>query len=514
MRVISLRRMSMVSGLVAAAGLLMGAGPVRIEPMVRGHVIDAETKAPVPGAVVRLTREATCPALHGHQIRKLPPVDSETDRAGHFRLRGGFVRAPCARPLWWTVTLTLLAPGYLMDPDRDTALYYRAGNSSGRATFELYPNRYQVDLDAYRVTPWATPPAEPPASRWASTLAAAHRVPVQPVGDSGVFASQSGAAFDRVAVIERGVPVGLERWVVVAQDRRSGALHGWTIKGTTEPLPALPPGASLLSGRWRPGGPEPLITETDRLHFARDRNAPFGGPGALGSMVVRSELAEVGAAVRADHWLVTVEASGGAIAVYDVHGWLDGLVPPPQPEAQGFVEPGRRLAVGDVLPGGQPPVTCVARVSGDRPGIVFIAREGTSQGVFFLVAPALGSAGAWRAERVAAPAEALPGEATACAGGHDAVYVAVRGQGIRKLRLSPPSAGPGAGRTAVRVEASVVLAGPSGPLTFVALAAGELAAGQEVLYAAAGDDAVYRFSADLRPDQRIAVALPSPGPSR
>jgi hypothetical protein len=40
---------------------------------------------------------------------------------------------------------------------------------------------------------------------------------------------------------------------------------------------------------------------------------------------------------------------------------------------------------------------------------------------------------------------------------------------------------------------------------------------QEVLYAVAGDDAIYRFGADLRPDQRIEVRLLFPvtdGPSR
>jgi hypothetical protein len=66
MRALSLRRMITVSGFVAAAGLVMGAGPVRIDAPVRGQVIDVDTKRPIHGAFVRLQREGWCPNFsHG-----------------------------------------------------------------------------------------------------------------------------------------------------------------------------------------------------------------------------------------------------------------------------------------------------------------------------------------------------------------------------------------------------------------------------------------------------------------
>lgn len=475
----------------------------------------ATLRAEYEAALVGLEREAWCPNfVHGGDTHPLPAKETRTDANGRFTIGGGVLSVPCAWA-FWTADLTVIAPGYLVDTALDTELYTSTERSVRSGLFELDRIRYRLELDEYaRVA--TSPPATAAGSLWAMTLPAAQRLSVRPAARPGVFASQPGAVFDRVATVERAQWRRLLRWSVIAQDRTTGALYGWTTKGTPERLPPFPAGASILTGRRPRGANEPLFVQPDRLYFAARDTEPLGS-GAQTWVPVAAQFGGTRAAVDWGVWVVTLEAGGGEVAVYDLDRWIEWYVPTRNPGEPREILPGPRLAVADLLPGARSPVECMTSVGGGHSVIAFIAPIGDERAVFLLRRGPEKDPRDWKAKRVEVMRGTLRGEVTACAGGENALYVALKGQGIRRLEIREESTGPLAWKLAAKVTASATPGGPTEPLNFSALAVGNIGREWEVLYAVAGDDAIYRFSADLRPDQRVEVELPSPaagGPSR
>jgi hypothetical protein len=216
-------------------------------------------------------------------------------------------------------------------------------------------------------------------------------------------------------------------------------------------------------------------------------------------------------------WVVTLEAGGAEVAVYDFDRWIEWQVPRRKAGQPREILPGPRLAVADLLPGARSPIECMTRVRGVHSAIAFVARTGDERAVFLFTGGQDTNPRDWKANQVGLLGGALRGEVTACAGAEGVLYVALKDQGILKLSLGQERIRTSGWQLAARITGTATLTGPSGPLNFSALAVGDIERYREVLYAVAGDDAIYRFGADLRPDQRIEVEPPSPvtdGPTR
>jgi hypothetical protein len=221
-----------------------------------------------------------------------------------------------------------------------------------------------------------------------------------------------------------------------------------------------------------------------------------------------SEFGGVREAARWGRWLVMLEAQGRAIAAYDLVRWSDSY-PPRQPGEPREIRPGPGLTVPEVLPGAEPPIECMTVVDGVHSGLAFIARTAGERGLYLLTHSPGQDTRTWKAERIDVLDGALSSEATACAGGQNVLYVALKDQGILRLDIGQyPTGRPLDWRRGGKVMARGSLNGPAGPVNFTALAVADIDYAWEVLYAVAGDDAVYRFSGDLRPDQRIELTLP------
>ena len=107
--------------------------------------------------------------------------------------------------------------------------------------------------------------------------------------------------------------------------------------------------------------------------------------------------------------------------------------------------------------------------------------------------------------------QSLSAEVTACATGRRNVYLVLKDGGVVKLTQVEVRQ-QGFMRSELRWQATrwTRLDGPKGPVSFTSLAVGEVDVVNEVLYAVAGDEHVYRFSEEGRPDRRIDLDLPRP----
>lgn len=501
-------------GLVAAAGLLMGAGPVRIDSALSGQVIDVDTRKPIEGAVLNLERQATCSCgFHCSIDHRLPRRETRTGTDGRFSIGGGVRAVPCPFATW-SMWLRVIAPGYMTHSYQGTDLLLPRRRPE---FFALDPIRFHAELDDY-VHLARFPLETDKGSLWTAALSVAQHLPYQSVGRPGVFVSRPGAVFDRVATLQRPEWRRLLGWSVIAQDRNTGMLYGWTTKGTPEALPALPPGTSIRSGRHSDGRREATIAGPDRLYFAGDIHTALHVSAAQHWVPVAAQFGDVRAAIAWADWAITLEAGGKEVAVYDLHRWMDRYPPVRKPGEPPEILPGPRLAVADLLPGAQLPIECMAEVRWGGLPIVFITPDGDERAVYVLVGGSEKTPGDWRAARVPVLNGALRGEVTACAAGERALYVALKDRGIVKLSIGYESSGRGMQTAlAAKVLGTAMLAGPAGPLTFTAMAAGNVDSHWEVLYAVAGDDAIYRFTSDLRPDQRIEMgvsATPGERPDR
>lgn len=503
---ITLNRAGMVLIATVAAWLQMGFGPVRITTPVTGRVVDVDTKAPIEGAAVRLQQWATCTGS------KSPPKLRETltDAGGRLTIGGGVVAGPCIWPAFST-RLDIIAPGYLAATANDDHSVEPPQESVRRGTFELDRVRYRVELEEYdRLAKYSPGDA---GSKWAEVFARARTLRVQPVDRPGVFASQPGAAFHQVATVKRGSMRRLLEWSVIAQDRNTGALYEWTTKGTAEAIPALPVGATLLAGRRSDLATEPFFVHpttsfsmrSDRPIFLRD----YSNPPPPTWSAVPAQLGGVRDVVRWHKWLVALESDGRAIAVYDLGRWVDSYVPRRQPGEPREIRPGPQLTVSEIVPGAVLPIECMTVVYGNHPGLMFIARTGGGRGLYRLTADPESDPQKWKADRIDVLGGTLSTAATACAGGYNTLYVALKDQGILRLDIGQYSTERRMDwRYGGKVTARSSRDGSAGPVNFTALAVRDVDYFWEVLYGVAGDDTVYRLSSDLRPDQRIELTRP------
>lgn len=501
-------RLHVLSCLVAALALLLSAcGPIKIHFQVSGRVIDADTKKPIQGAAVRLSAAAVCPRpFHGADWHDLPVLETRTDGEGRFTMPGRTTTAPCMFPNW-REHLTVLATGYFEDSAENDPLLRSMKKSVRSGLFELDPIRYRAELDEARLL-IRDRLVSLKGSVLGEVLATVQDMRFKPAGRTGVFASIPGAAFDQVAVVSRFLdPDLLRSLVILAHDRNTGAFLGWITKGdvVSVPLPAGS-GLSFVGGPWKGRYTSPLFVQQDRIYLAEFHDFPLSAYRPEDWFPVSSQF---GGGLRGGlditKYLLTVEANGRELAVYDLERWINWAVPRRKPNEARQVLPGPRLSVDQFLPGGLPPIECMTRVRGGTDDMLFFAHSPEGRALFSFSGLGI-HAGEWKAERIELPPGTLSEEVTACAGGKDSVYVALKNQGIRKL-----------GRTSLRgkyvwkVTRTHVLGDSAGPLNFVHLAAGEIHSYSEVLYAVARDHAIYRFTADMEPDQRIEFeSLPAP----
>jgi hypothetical protein len=474
---------------------------------IHGRVIDARTKTGIQGAIVRLDRDAHClpfPDTHYY----LDPLETKTNAEGQFTLSDLSTTAPCLFPEW-SDQLIILAPGYFPSHALDTKAYITTEQSVRSGTFELTAIQYRIELDSYDRLGTImgflekNMPKNRRESALTKSLSAARNLSFKSLTAPGVFAIQPGAHFDQVSV--GGVYSGGQE-IILAQDGASKSIHGWTPRGEKVSLPShITTGFTLVGGNHKSLS-FPLLTKDDRIYFPADRTGSLANIGSEHWFSIPSQYGGVQAETLFGGYLLTLEAAGKELAIYDLERWYDYFAPKRKPGEPREVLPGPRLAVGDVLSaGGEPPIECMATVKGATDYTVLIAHAAGERVAFVGFSGNFRSVGL-KAEHVVRSPTLRLGQVTACAGGKDAFYVAMKDQGIRRVQIQwRPKLG-----LNMNMSEPVMLSGPGGPLTFVSLAVGDVtpddwirSASWEAVYAVAGDDKLYRFSADLRPDQRI-----------
>lgn len=486
--------------------LILAWGPVRIHLPVSGQVIDADTKRPIHGAAVRLDAAAICSRpLQHFDWHNLPVLETRTDGQGRFTIPGRTTTAPCMFPTW-REDLTILAPGYFEASVVDDPLLGRKRESVRSGLFELDPMRYRAEFDEFRLRAQDRL-ASLKGSVLGDTLASVRNLRFKPAGPIGVFASIPDAVLDRVAVIRRfRDPDLLRSFVILAQDRNTGAFHGWTTKGDELPVPLLTgSGLRLVSGQCCFGrNSGHLLARQDRIYLPESVDSALRGLGPEDWFPFPSRFGKVQAGFDVDKYLLTLEADGMELGLYDLELWVNWAVPRRKPNEPRQVLPAPHLKVSEVLLGGQPPIECMTRPTGALDDLLFFAHSSEGRAMFSYVYRR--DSGGWKAEHVDLPRGTLSAEVMACSGGRDSVYVALKNQGILRLERRAVQ-----GRYIWRVTHAHTPRGPSGPLNFVHFALGEIHPFGEVLYAVARDEAIYRFSAYLQPDQRIMFENPPEG---
>src|SRR5262249_6021681 len=141
---------------------------------------------------------------------------------------------------------------------------------------------------------------------------------------------------------------------------------------------------------------------------------------------VPAQFGGVREAARWGRWLVALEADSRAIAVYDLDRWVDSYVPRQQPGEPREIRPGPAVTVPEVLPGAELPIECMTVVYGVHSGLAFVARTAGERGLYLLTQSPERDPQTWKAERIDVLDGALGSEATACAGGQNVLYVALK----------------------------------------------------------------------------------------
>ena len=486
---------------------------VRLAAPITGRIVDAETQRPIAGAALTLSRVIDCGGRtpDGSDSWYYSLVETTTGATGRFWIASLAGRMPCA--VWRRhEELNIVAPGYLPTVAIDADEVSPSARSVRAGSFSLRPIRYRSELDFLRR------PADVPARNglalprtgpvWVGALAAARERPPRPAGPLGVFASRSAAAFERVTTASYStIPDVARRPWVVAQNGLTGAFYAWTPRGDPSPLP-MPgeAGLSLVGGRRE----EPALLANGRVYLP----ATGGSLADLGPdrWVPQPPPAErtVGAATLGT-FMATLEAGRREVALYDLDAAHAGQTPGGR---RGITLKGR-FGVSDLFGSAAPP-DCVTRIGGTAPdsAFVFIQRARSQSQVYLLRGVGDGPL-VLKVHRVRLQGS-LPSPVTACDGGQSGVYVALADSSLVRIdiRLREKTA---EGEEWV-AEVTHTLAGPSwgAPQPVRSLAVGQLKGDRgeealEVLYAVLGDGRVYRFTADLRPDQRLE-ALPPGGP--
>jgi len=491
----------------SAAGCGYSAG---LATPITGRVVDAETQRPVAGAALTFSRVIDCAGQtpDSGESWSYSLVETTTGTNGRFWIAGLAGRTRC--PVWLRhEELNILAPGYLPAIAIDADEELTSAPSVRARSFSLRPIRYRSELDFLRR------PADVPARNgvllprtgpvWVNALAAARQYPLRARGPVGVFASRPATAFASVTAPSYStLPAAGRRPYVVAQDGPTGAFSAWSPRG--DRLLSMPEraGLSLVGGRrdepalladgrvWMP-----LDYGTGLRDLSPDHWVPQPPPAG----------ATVGAATLGSS-LVTLEDGGRQVALYD----LDANHAAQQGGGRREIALKGRFAIADLFGSDHPPdcVTSIGRAAQDS-AFVFIQRVRDRSQLYL-----------WRGfgdqplvlkvDRVQLRGS-LPSPLTACDGGQSDVYVALKDSSLIRIDIRLEKKTPNGEQWVAEVTRTLARPSWRAPQPVRSLAVGELTGDRpedrlEVLYAVVGDDAIYRFTADLRPDQRIDAEPP------
>jgi hypothetical protein len=478
---------------------------------VSGRVVDRETGQPIKGAVVSLQRTAHCVSYHAYS-RQLSPVETRTDGTGLFSVGSGGTAATAGCLSWaWSRSLRILAPGYLeealhhddswlgADPRRQFDLLKTQSVSLEHARYalELRPYLPSSERPGAAALPVAGDPRPGPA--WQDAIAAIGSAKVRPLEKVGVFARRPGMRFDQVVVVDLlRDHFSRPRAAVLARDRVTGSVHGFALDGEPVSLPLPDPGGWVIVGVSSRLG-VPLLEKDSHLYFPAllDWAAPLNGLSSQNWARVATQRGALRALAANRQGWVGLEAGNTAITSYKVVEQSEG-----KSRLRPVVSAGPQLLFTEVLPEARAPIECLVSKRDDD-SVVILARTADGHALFVLPWWRMGR-NEWRADRTPIPAGILEGDVIACAASASSLYVSLRDRGIVRLSLAPPEVDP---------LAQARFGAMSRGVLFLGLATGSLA-GADVLYAVAGDDAIYRFSATGEPDQRLELEVgPAIGPS-
>jgi hypothetical protein len=480
-------------------------GPFRIETPIKGRVIDAETKKPIPKAVLRVDRIADCPrggipGGHGTELHFLPALEAETGLDGNFEIAGTATASPCGVFANWSDWLEVVAIGYWPAYGQDDPSYNSVWRSARSATWELNPIRYQLDFDSYRgIRDFHHEVDKKKLVTLENTIAAAKAAKVRPLGEPGVFATQAGAVFSKISVVQAGVYSDMRQdFVTVAQSRVPSSFYAWTSKGDKLPFAVpVPPGHDLVGDRRE----YPILLHKDGFYYGKYTRAKLTDLSQYW-LPVSAEFGGIKNTVEYGLFLISLEANGSEIAVYE---FQNGATPR-------SVTSRFKLSLLEVLPGATGPIECMTSFGDPYRSLAFIAGVSGEPSLFIASFndPSMWWANAPRrlkAERFETVPGLLSDEVVACAGGSDdGLYVAQKHGGIVKIMVQKVVVN---SKLIGRAKAGAALKGHSGSLTYVSLAVGKVEwapmTSSEALYAVANDENIYRFNTDLLPDRRIEV---------
>ena len=481
-------------GLVAAIG-------------VSGRVVDRATGQPIEGAVVSLQRTAHCVSYHAYS-RQISPVETRTDNTGLFAVGSGSAAATAGCLSWaWSRSLRILAPGYLEEVLHHDDSWLGA---DPRRQFDLLKSqpvslehaRYALELRPYLLNaerPEA--PGDPrPGPAWEETIAAIGSARSRPLESVGVFARRPGMRFDQVFVVDLlRDQLSRPRAAVLARDRTTGTVHGFALDGEPVSLPLPEPGGWVIVGVSSRLG-VPLLEKNSYLYFPAllDWAEPMQGLSAQNWARVATQQGALRALAAHRQGWVGLEAGNTAITSYKVVEQSEG-----KSRLRPVVSAGPRLLFTEVLPDARAPIECLVSKRDDDSVVIF-ARTGDGHALYVLPWWKMLRA-EWRADRTPIPAGIVEGDVIACAASASSLYVSLRDRGIVRLSLARPEVDPLAqARFGAMSRGVLEASSTSTSRMFLGLATGSLA-GADVLYAVAGDDAIYRFSASGEPDQRLEL---------
>jgi hypothetical protein len=365
----------------------------------------------------------------------------------------------------------------------------------------LDPWRYVVDAEPYRrrqrligTDDWVLDRKGP---IFRETVAKIRSATVQPRGPLGVFAFQPNTAFDHVVANATGLGY---RWrhntVIVALDRITGSVHAWTTQGKKTEI-SLPPEANFALMGSGTGWGYPLLVSSDRIYFVKSLNlkAPRFG---VTSNQWTSLASQHGKILRVAHnfrFLLTVENSGNAFGLYQVQ----------QDESKDQrnykITPQSVHAVAEFLPEVLSPIECMLPER-ETSAFLVVARTSGGRDIFRIEWQPSGSR---TVEHVELPPGSLNLEVTSCTASTWYLYLAFSNGTIRKFFRVSLGGRPTYSAVPEWKGGVASVAGPVRPTHFTGLMVSDLEQHWEVLYAVAGNGAIYRFTADGIADQRIEL---------
>jgi hypothetical protein len=318
---------------------------------VSGRVVDRETGQPIEGAVVSLWRTAHCASFHAYS-RYLPPAEARTDATGRFAVgRGRTATTAGFLSVGWSRNLRILSPGYVAESFNHDDPWLKADTSD----FGLLKTQ-PVALERVRYTQEAREELENfkrmeaddprPGPAWQEVIAQLASARVRTLDGVGVFVRRPGAIFDQIVVVELLTDhQSRRRAVVLARDRRTGTVQGFTERGDPVSVPLPAPGFSLVGASSRLG--VPLLEKDFSLYYPAELDfaAPLNGLNEQGwtRMATRGGLRAI---VALREWWIVLEADGSAIVPYRVVEQSDRNV---KSRLKTVLSGGPRLSVADVV---------------------------------------------------------------------------------------------------------------------------------------------------------------------